>query len=198
MNTLAPSKRTIDYPRICTTSAIGALSIVFGTVLSNNINHQYLSPLMFSLGIILVVVFDLGLITRAVPSGASAPQCGMTAGVNFLVAYAAGWLLRSCGTFLDAIPVDFVGAIATGIVIGLVSAVNKHKSEYTVAVTIMLMFSFVYLHIPHCVVCAFYLGAKTAAVTLTDVLGLVTVMIGNILGGLVIRLILKVVASNQV
>ena len=41
-------------------------------------------------------------------------------------------------------------------------------------------------------------AAKTAAVTLTDVLGLVTVMIGNILGGLVIRLILKVVASNQV
>ncbi|MBQ8935500.1 MAG: hypothetical protein IJ049_03765 [Oscillospiraceae bacterium] len=198
MNTLSQTKRAIDYPRICTASAIGALSIVFGTVLSNNINHQYLSPLMFSLGIILVIIFDLGLITRAVPSGASAPQCGVTAGVNFLAAYAAGWLLHSCGSFPDAIPVDFVGAIATGIVIGLVSAVNRHKSEYTVVVTIMLMFSFVYLHIPHCVVCAFYLGAKMTAVTLTDVLGLVTVIIGNILGGLVIRLILKIVAPNQV
>ncbi len=197
MNVLFQPRQAAGYSRVCVTSAIGALSIVFGTVLSNNMNHQYLSPLMFSLGIILVIIFDLGLITRAIPSGASVFQCIVTAGVNFIVAYLVGWLLHSCGNFPQEIPIDIVGAIATGIVIGLVSAVNKHKSEYTVVVTIMLMFSFVYLHIPHCVVCAFYLGAKTTAATPADLVGLLTVVFGNVLGGLIIRFILKIAVSNK-
>lgn len=184
------TKFTLYYEYIIR-NILGALSIVFATVLSNNINHEILSPLAFSLGIIFVIVFDLGLITRAIPSGESFSICLVTLGINSVIATCMGFFLYSFGNF----PTTFGGfwsAVATGIVIGFVSLMNKENNKYTVFTTIMLMFSFVYLRLPHCVVCAFYLGTNRN-ITYNDVFSLFYVVIGNILGGLIIRYSYKLI-----
>ncbi|MBS5433087.1 MAG: hypothetical protein KHY12_04900 [Firmicutes bacterium] len=177
--------------RQITRSVIGALSIVFGTILANNINHTYLSPLTFSLGIIFVIILNLGLITRSVPSGEGFKNCGIILIVNIAVAIIAGLSLRSCGSFPTIIKPALVPAIGTGIIIGLVSVANIKKTNYTVPVTFMLMFSFVYLKIPHCVVCAFYYGASPQN-AIENMPGLLVVIVGNIIGGLIIRYLFKI------
>lgn len=167
-------------------AAIGALAITFGTVLANAVNHVYLSPLLFSLGIVLVIVLNLDLVTRAVPSGVPYGECAVILVFNLLVAALAGLLLRTCGTFPPSIKPSFFPAVATGIIIGLVSLVNIKQTSYTVPATLMLMFSFVYLKLPHCVVCAFYYGASPVN-ALRNLPGLLSVVAGNLIGGLIIR-----------
>lgn len=172
-------------------SIIGGLSIVFGIILANNINHVYLSPLMFSLGIIFTIILGLDLITKAIPTCRSWRDCVIIGYYNLLTAFAAGVFLRWTGNFPQIISLSwetFAGAIGTGIIIGLVGLSNKEKTSYTVPVTFMLMFSFVYLKLPHCVVSAFYLGAISGAgAFFPSLLGFSAVLLGNIIGGLIIR-----------
>lgn len=166
-------------------SLLGGLSIAFGIVLANNMNHVYLSPLMFSLGIVFTIIMGLELITRAVPIGKNWKDCVIIGAGNFVAAMLAGFFLKGFGHFPDTIPVNIWGAIGTGIIIGLVSVANKKKGPYTVPVTFMLMFSFVYLKLPHCVVSAFYLGGLRL-VGVKEWLGFLSVLAGNIIGGLIV------------
>ena len=167
---------------------LGGLSIVFGTVLSNNMNHPILSPLMFSLGIIFVIVLNLGLITRSVPSGGSVGECVIIALYNLFTAFLCGIFLGGFGNFPTTVEPNFWGAVGTGIIIGLVSLVNREETPYKVPVTIMLMFSFVYLKLPHCVVSAFYAGnILSTTKDLSALWGLFMVLIGNVAGGCVVR-----------
>lgn len=167
-------------------SLLGGLSIAFGIVLANNMNHEYLSPLMFSLGIVFTIIMGLELITRAVPIGKNWNDCVLIGAGNFVAAILAGFFLRGFGHFPDTIPVNIWGAIGTGVIIGLVSVANKKKGPYTVPVTFMLMFSFVYLKLPHCVVSAFYLGGLRL-VGIKEWLGFLSVLAGNIIGGLIVH-----------
>ena len=168
-------------------SVLGALSIALGTILSNNVDHEYLSPICFSVGILIVIAFDLGLITRAVPSGKSTEECFIVGLANLVTAALAGFLLADMGDFPQEITCSLTGAVATGIIIGLVSISNKVKSRYSVLITMILMFSFVYLKLPHCVVYAFYCGAARALYGTSNWLNMCSVVAGNVVGGLIVR-----------
>jgi formate/nitrite transporter FocA (FNT family) len=167
-------------------SILGAGCIVLGTILSNNVNHPILSPIVFSVGILLVISLDLGLITRSVPSGKSLKDCLVTYSVNLFVACVLGLMLNDTGVYPQQLTGTFGGAIGTGIVIGLVSIVNKRNANYKVIITMVLMFTFVYLKLPHCVVYAFYFGALET-VTWASALSLILVTLGNVVGGLIVR-----------
>lgn len=56
-------------------STLASGCIVFGTILSNNVDHQHFSPVIFSVGILLVIALNLNLITRDVPSGTKVASC---------------------------------------------------------------------------------------------------------------------------
>lgn len=167
-------------------SIIGAVCIVIGTILSNNINHPILSPIVFSVGILLVIDLDLGLITRSVPSGDSSSKCCYTAMINIVVALLLGLLLGDVGNYPTVLNVSFGGAVATGVIIGLVSVANKYSGRYTILITMILMFSFVYLRLPHCVVYAFYLGALPM-ITWEGIWSVLVTIAGNVGGGLLVR-----------
>lgn len=177
-------------------SFLGACCIVLGTMLSNNINHPILSPIVFSVGILLVISLDLGLITRSVPSGKSLKDCMIAYGVNLIVSVILGLMLNDYGTYPQQLTGTFIGGIATGIVIGLVSIVNKHNTEYKTIITMILMFAFVYLKLPHCVVYAFYFGTLDN-VTWASALSLLFVTLGNIVGGLLVRYSMTILYKNR-
>lgn len=165
---------------------LGGGCIVLGTILANAINHPILSPIAFSVGILLVITLDLGLITRSVPSGKSFNECVETLFFNLLIAFLFGILLDWTGDYPQMLNGTFYGAIATGIIIGLASIANIHQSKYTIIITMILMFSFVYLGLPHCVVYAFYIGALPH-LTFAECFSLLTVICGNVVGGMIVR-----------
>ena len=165
---------------------LGGGCIVLGTMLSNAINHPILSPIAFSVGILLVITLDLGLITRSVPSGRPVKECFGTLCINLLVAFVLGVLLSRTGNYPQTLGGTFGGGVATGIIIGMASIANKYQSKYTIIITMILMFSFVYLGLPHCVVYAFYIGALTH-ITTAECLTLLFVTLGNIVGGAIVR-----------
>ena len=166
---------------------LGGLSIVFGIILANNMNHTYLSPLMFSLGIVFTIIMRLELITRAVPLGRKVGEACIIGAGNFIGALLAGAALWWTGKYPPSISINIWGAIATGIIIGLVSVANTEGTAYTVPVTFMLMFSFVYLKLPHCVVSAFYVGNSVVGGYLANTLpGFLVVLVGNVIGGLIV------------
>ena len=175
---------------------LGASCVVLGTILANNINHPILSPIVFTVGILLVVDLNLGLITRSIPSGMSVKDCAKTFGMNLIVAFVLGLLLSGSGTYPQQLTGTFGGGIATGIVIGFVSIVNKCKSEYRSIITMILMFAFVYLKLPHCVVYAFYFGALDT-MTWVSAESLVFVTVGNIIGGLIVRWSMVILAKTR-
>ena len=167
-------------------SIFGTFCIVLGTILSNNTDHSILSPIVFSVGILLVISLNLGLITRSIPSGNSIQSCCITCLTNITIAIILGLLLSGSGNYPNQLNATISGGIATGIIIGLVSVVNIRKSDYTILITMILMFSFVYLKLPHCVVYAFYFGALPQ-ITLVEFITLMKVICGNIIGGLIVR-----------
>ena len=174
----------------------GAACVVLGTILSNNINHPILSPIVFSVGILLVISLDLGLITRSVPSGKPFRSCVSTCCINLVVSFLMGLLLSNSGTYPPQLTGTLGGGIATGIVIGLVSVVNKLKSDYKTIITMILMFTFVYLKLPHCVVYAFYFGALET-LTWNSALSLLLVTIGNLIGGSIVRYSMVILDKNN-
>lgn len=178
---------------------LGGACIVFSTVVARFVDHQYLSPALFAMGIVLVIVLDLGLVTRAVPSGEDVAHCVSALAVNILTAWVLGLMYLGVPEFAVEFghPSEyFLPAVATGIIIGLVSVVNKHKSEYTVPMTFMLMWTFVYLGLPHCVVYAVYLAAN-CMVDSTGAMVLLSVIAGNIAGGLIVRSADKLIQSER-
>lgn len=186
------------YIVLAYTSVLGALAIVFGTILSNNVNHAYISPICFSVGILIVISFDLGLITRAVPGGQLTEECFIIGFVNLVTAALAGFILSDMGNFPQDLACSLSGAVATGIIIGLVSISNKVSSRYSVLITMILMFSFVYLKLPHCVVYAFYCGAARVVYGSSNWFNLCVVTIGNIVGGMIIRFFYLTLSKKKV
>lgn len=178
---------------------LGALCIVFATAVSRFAGHEYLSPLLFSMGILLVIIFDLGLVTRSVPSGDDLTHCICACCVNLVTAGVLGTMYTGANQFAMtfAPPWEYLlPAVGTGIIIGLVSLVNKHHSEYTVLMTMMLMFSFVYLKLPHCVVYAVYVAANRHTST-GGASALAVVTLGNIIGGLIVRFSGYIIREGQ-
>lgn len=55
--------------------ALASSCIVFGTILTKNVDHRYLSSVIFSVGILLVIALNLNLISRDVSSGTKVSSC---------------------------------------------------------------------------------------------------------------------------
>lgn len=168
-------------------SILGGFAISLGVILSNLIDNEFISPLIFSVGILLCMDLKMHLITRAIPLKPYIPTCGNILLFNLLSAMACGLVVKF--TFMHTVPrlnPDFIGAILTGIIIGIIAVINKKNMNgtYKIIITMLLMFAFVYLKLPHCVVYAFWFGCMECSF-----INLLIAVAGNIVGGLIIFLI---------
>lgn len=166
-------------------SITGGLSICLGTVASKYCPYPALAPLLFAVGIFMVMQFDWNLITRHIPTGRILSlNTIIILFVNLLVAYLFGLCFP-----LEVTPPDnlFWMSVAGGAVIGLVSLNNLTTNKYKIPIAILLMYIFVMLGLPHCVVYAF-LGAEPTT--------LLIVVLGNIVGGILLRLLYSL-SSNK-
>lgn len=181
-------------------SILGAVSICLGTYFSLTIDNEFLKPIVFTIGILLVIYFDLNLITREIPLK-STPQimskripCNalIILTINLLTAYVIG---AAANLQIAVKQPDFMNSVLAGIVIGLVSIIAKEGKSYKEIMILILMFCFVYLKLPHCVVWAFYGGLDPFYLPY-----ICPIVAGNIVGGLIIGLIyqwLKKAKNNK-
>lgn len=169
--------------RIIFKSILGALAICLGTYLSGTVNNQYISPLIFSVGILLVISLNLDLTTRTIPTEMKWDKALIVLSANLITSVLIGLLFQ--GYKIPPINTRFRDAIIAGLVIGLVSLVNgKQSLKYKTVVTLMLMYAFVWLKLPHCVVYAFYMGVDIEYWEF-----LPRVIAGNVIGGVLIGLL---------
>lgn len=182
------SLRTTLIPTSALAMAGGA-AICLGTYASRACEYPILAPLLFAIGILIVMVFDLGLITRFVPThtytASNLAQLVVILVVNLITAN----LLGSLSDFSATPPNNlFWWSVLGGIVIGLVSLNHKIRTSYQVAVALLLMYIFVMLGLPHCVVYAF-LGA--------DFPTLMIVVAGNLFGGVLLNFGFRAVCKGN-
>lgn len=158
-------------------SALAGLSISLGTAASKMCIFPEIAPLLFAVGIFMVMAFDLKLITRFVPTGKKIGLLDtlIVLAVNLIAAWTAGYFSPFSAPSPDNL---FLFSILGGIVIGLVSWNNIFASPYKVVTAMLLMYMFVHLGLPHVVVYAF-LHADLGAIAVVGA--------GNILGGLGLR-----------
>lgn len=176
-------------------SVLGALCICLGAYFSLLINNPIISPIVFMVGILLIIYFDLNLITREIPLNTkNTPESIQNTCVvlllNVFTAFFVGLFLPKQALNLNP---SFMNSILGGIVIGLVSLVAKYKKTYKEIIIIILMFCFVYLKLPHCVVYAFYSG-----IDFHNAIYLLPVISGNIIGGLLIKGINAKLRKNNI
>lgn len=167
----------------------GGAAICLGTYASRICEFPILAPLLFAVGILLVMVFDLGLITRFNPTHTYTSQNLAKLLVILVVNLITANLLGNLTT-LTATPPDnlFWLSVLGGIVIGLVSLNHKIATPYKVAVALMLMYIFVDLGLPHCVVYAF-LGV--------DFPTLMVVVAGNLVGGMALNFGFRAICKSN-
>lgn len=167
----------------------GGAAICLGTYASRICEFPILAPLLFAVGILLVMVFDLGLITRFNPTHTYTSQNLAKLLVILVVNLITANLLGNLTT-LTATPPDnlFWYSVLGGIVIGLVSLNHKIATPYKVAVALMLMYIFVDLGLPHCVVYAF-LGV--------DFPTLMVVVVGNLVGGMALNFGFRAICKSN-
>lgn len=168
---------------------LGGAAICLGTYASRVCEFPILAPLLFAVGIVIVMVFDLGLITRFTPTHSYSLK-NILAG---LIILASNVLIASLLGQLSSLTVNppenlFLWSILGGIVIGLVSLNNMMHTPYKVALALLLMYIFVMIKLPHCVVYAFYN---------VDFPTLLTVIAGNIIGGVGLNIAIRLHAITK-
>lgn len=159
----------------------GGLAICLGTAASRLCPYPILSPLIFSVGILMVVRFDWGLITRHFPT----QKLGwITTPLIIIGNLLSAYLVGYCFDFPLVLPENlFVNSIVAGAVIGLVSFNSKGENHpYKLAISLLLMYLFVSLGLPHIVVISFLHASLPE-------LGIV--LVGNVIGGLGLRVLFK-------
>ena len=158
---------------------LGGASICLGTYASRSCEFPILAPLLFAIGILVVLVFDLGLITRFTPthtfSSSNLAKLLIILIFNLITANLLGPLSSFSATPPDNL---FWWSVLGGVVIGLVSLNHKISTPYKLVVALLLMYIFVDLGLPHCVVYAF-LGV--------DFPTLMVVVAGNLVGGMALN-----------
>lgn len=167
-------------------SVFGGACIALFAGVSAMVGHQYLSPLIFSVGILLIIHFGLSLITRDCPLGLPARSVTVTLAVNIAAAFLVG-LAFAGKTGEVCMKADVFESILTGLIIGFVALVNRDRGLYTLPLTLLLMYAFVYLKLPHCVVYGFYLPLCDAGLGL-KLICLAYAIAGNVIGGILIHI----------
>lgn len=179
-------KRFISHNIVPTFKALVAGAfIALGTYASRVCPYPILAPLLFAVGILMVMVFNAELITRRIPTaGVMGNELGCAICVllgNLLSAWLLGFLADLPAPQMDLLPL-FGKAIIGGAMIGLVSVNNLQDTPYKVPVALLLMYIFVMTGMPHAVVYAFLHS---------DPLTLLVCIAGNVVGGLLLRGIFK-------
>ena len=158
---------------------LGAAAISLGTFASKTCPYPILAPLLFAVGILMVMRFDWHLITRHFPTQPlNKVLTPLIIVCNLLFAYLIGLFSDLTITPTQDVLYLFLTSIAGGAVIGLVSLNNLTDHPYKVPIALLLMYVFVMLGLPHCVVYAFL------NVSLSTLL---VVLAGNVVGGLALR-----------
>lgn len=183
--------RTLTKELVPTTisATAGGLAICLGTYASRVCEEPILSPLLFAVGIFVVMVFNLGLITRFTPTHSftsfNLARLVIILVVNLITANLMGSLANFSATPPDNL---FWWSVLGGVVIGLVSLNHMLTTPYKVSLALLLMYIFVMLGLPHCVVYAF-LGA--------DFPTLMTVVAGNLVGGVALNFGFRYICSHN-
>lgn len=205
-------KISINEKEVCKTyldGVFGGLSISFASIISNMTNHEYLSPFIFSIGILLCIRFSFNLITKSVPLLENWFRCVLIFLINMMTSMICGLIFKFNNVIVTPIifKPTFFGAFMTGVIIGLVAYINIPEyykvinvgsekemdlrsipcygdgRHYNVIMTLILMFAFVYLKFPHCVVLSTWFGAGYC-----DLYDLFLTVVGNVCGGLFVGL----------
>ena len=167
--------------------AFGGVCIALFAGVSAMVGHQYLSPLIFSIGILLIIHFGLSLITRDCPLGLPAGSVAVTLAVNIAAACLLGLCFTGKINGEVCMKADLFGSVLTGLIIGFVALVNRDRGLYTLPLTLLLMYAFVYLKLPHCVVYGFYLPLCGTGLGL-KLICLAYAIAGNVIGGILIHI----------
>ena len=164
----------------------GGACICLGTYAMRMCPYPEIAPLLFAVGILMVMAFDFHLITRFVPTHrffgvpANFWVGFIVLAANLITAYLVGLLVDFSPTPPDNL---FWQSVLGGMVIGLVSVNNIFPSQYKVLIAALLMYAFIILGLPHCVVYAFYNA---------DFPTLLIVVAGNLVGGAILGSVFKI------
>lgn len=174
-------------------SVIGSLSICLGTYFSLVVDDDIISPIVFSSGILLVIYFNLNLITKDIPTAIANTEDGSKKYTivpilifNLLTAFIVGKIMSYDFELYTNATIN--NSILGGAVIGIVSLIAMENYDYKELLIMLLMFCFVYLKLPHCVVYAFYGGLEVQILK-----SLPIVVLGNIIGGSIVGLMHRAV-----
>lgn len=167
-------------------SILGGISISIFAGLSVLAHNEYVAPFVFMLGIIIIINYGLSLITRDCPLGHPWKDLALTLAFNLSAAFVVGLLFRAEIPYEVTMRPDLLKSVLTGVIIGIVALVNRDKTEYTVLLTVLLMYAFVYCKLPHCVVYAFYLPICKAAAG-AKLISMGCAVAGNVAGGLLVN-----------
>ena len=138
-------------------AALGGVSISLFAGMSVLVHDAYVGPFVFMTGIILIIVYQLSLVTRDCPLGCPAASVAVTLTVNVLTAFCMGLLFRGHLPYEVTMKADLFQSVLAGVIIGMVSLVNRDRTIYTIPLTVLLMYAFVWCRLPHCVVYGFYM-----------------------------------------
>lgn len=129
----------------------------------------------------MVMAFNFELITRHVPTKGFSWQTAVVLVVNLATAGLLGFFTMDFpAPDTSNLLMTFANSILGGIVISCVSLNNLADSPYKVVIALLLMYLFVMLGLPHCVVYAFLH---------VDFGTLLLVIAGNLIGGGLLRFI---------
>ena len=170
----------------------GGLAICLGAYFSNTTEYPILAPLLFSVGVFLTMAFNLGLITRFVPTHTYTSRNIVKLLIitlsNLLIAHNVGKLVSFSVEVPQNALYGFWWALLGGVVIGLVELNNKIKTPYQPIIALILIYGFVELKMPHAVVWAFCHA---------PIQDLLIVLIGNLVGGVALNFGFRAICNSR-
>ena len=179
-----------NYGKLIISSILAGILISTFAGVSNIVNEPHIGPLVFMIGIMLIMVNQLNLITKDCPTGSFGVSLFVVLFFNIVGAAFTGLFFSGHMPQPVVMKIDLFQSVLTGIIIGFVAWVNRKPNRYTIYLTIALMYAFVYCKLPHCVVYGFYFPNSTLPIDYRCY-GLSYAIIGNIIGGIMVYLFYK-------
>lgn len=178
---------------LITKSALAGFLISIAGVIFLRCDNKMTSALLFSIGLIGVIVLQANLFTGKVGyvNKTNLKQLLLILGINLVVAFLVGLLYRCCigttSTMDTRITKEWYQLLWDGMVCGvcIYLAVECFKKTNNIITIILPVVAFILSGAEHCVADAFYFGS--AALTWDGVLVIILVTIGNALGSLIVR-----------
>lgn len=180
-------------------SILAGISISLGASFSLIVSNIYCSSIVFSLGIILVMVFQFRLFTGVVPqvfqNKTSFEDLTIIYFGNIIGTVFFSELIKSSSKYfqiyekarsiilLKTDPLKcLISAIGCGIIIGLIVNIKEKTFKYILSIPLIMIF--ILLGFDHCIATSFYMFSCGQI----DGIILLAITIGNIIGGLFVSI----------